>query len=524
MSISGAALLRESRYDLSKVGESDRERRLKQLRGDLHPKQVQLFDDPHRRIAVLSARGSGKTTTLKARYFRRMDWTPKARCLYIATTRDQAIDLMWNPIKDLCERLSMPAKFHETALRCTFLENDSQLKLVGADDKRQIEKYRGIPFHEVWIDESASFDHKLLEHLIERVIGPRLGDFGGMLGMIGTPGHILKGPFYEATFNGSPDHFRYEDRETSTSGYWSFHSWTAEDGAPHVATIAKIWEEALTEKREKQWSDQHPVWLREYRATWAADDTDSVFKYRPHNEEGAEWNQWDPERDARGIAKLPDGIGEWSYSLGLDYGSRDPTAIGVYAYSANDPQRRLFHVYEFEKRGMYLRTIAELLIGEELDAANPRGLIGAIGGWPDSMVADADQGFIDELSAVYGISFKKADRKQETRFSAIELANGDLIDGRVKILKGSRLEEQLVSLQWARDEFGIKKKDKSKRDDQADQFIYARMAANHLISSPAPEQKPFFPPRRDPINDPPEREEDEMMLSDEEYQEPEWWE
>lgn len=463
-----------------------------------HPKQRELVLDPHRRVCALVGRGGGKTTALKARFIRRMKNTRRARCLYVATTREQAIELLWNPLKDAIERLGIAATLNETALRCTFTNEKSTLRLVGADDRRQIEKYRGQPFHEVWIDEAASYPIDLLEHLIDRIIGPRLGDYGGMLGMVGTPGHNLNGPFYEATRPGSPSHRRWEERnDPQYAGWlgWSHHTWTLQDGAPHIPALASLWREALLEKEGKGWSDQHPVWMREYLGQWAADETAHVFRYRIHDDEGRLLNQWDPPRRSfpnlpePGIATLPAERDDWHFGVGMDTGYADPCAVSVWAYSPSDPSKTLYHVYEFERRQMYARTLAELFLGPDLDHDRPSGIVGAIG-WPEFIVADAPETLIEELGRVYGIPVKMADKRTESRFASIELANGDLVDGRVKVLKGSKLEVQLLTNQWVTDEFNQLKKDKRVRDDQADAFIYARRAAGHLFARDEPAPPP----------------------------------
>ena len=450
-----------------------------------HPKQLAFVLDPGRRVCSLVARGGGKTTGGRARLVRRMLRTPKSRCLYIATTRQQASELMWAPLKDLVEKLDIECRFNETQLKCTFLRNDAQLRLVGADDKREIDKLRGLPHHEVGIDESASYPTQLLEHLVFRILGPRLGDYGGKLWLIGTPGHVLAGPFYDATRPGSEINRRWEDRELPEYAdwqRWSYHQWTLQDGAPHVPAMARLWEEALREKEANGWSDSHPVWRREYLGQWAADDTESVYKYRPHLEDGSPWNQWEPKRDARGFAELPAERSDWRFAYGMDMGHSDPFALEVFAWSPTDTTKTLYHVYEFEKRGMYARTIAELLIGEELDHDSPGGIVGRTG-WPDGMVADLaglGDALVDELSNVYGVNVAAAEKKN--KHDAIELMNGDLIDGRIKILKGSRLEEQLQQLQWAVDEFGRLKEHKGQRNDCTDAAIYGRRLAAHLLT------------------------------------------
>ena len=474
-----------------------------------HPKQRGFVEDPHRRVVALVGRGGGKTSGISARFARRMGGTRKAKCLYVATTRDQAIELMWEPLKNICKELNIPARFHETKLRCEFTDTGSTLRLVGADDKRQIEKYRGMPFHEVWIDEAASYPLKLLEHLIKRIIAPRLGDYNGMLGLVGTPGHVLAGEFYEASRPGSPRNRPYEDRdkpEYANWVSWSLHKWTLADGAPYVPALARLWEEAKIVKEDEGWSDDNPVWLREYCGIWAADDTDHVYRYRIHNEEGQLWNQWDPEIDTvTRLAKFPEGIGEPCFCYGMDFGHTDPTAFNVFAYSMSDPKKRLFHMWGFSKREMFLRQIAEVLIGEdpndpdETDPTKhvkwpnhekPGGLIGHTG-WPHGSVADPKglaRGYIAELNKVYRIPVKLADQK--SKFESIELTNGDFIDGRILILKGSELEEQLLGLQWAVDDLNQVKEDTRQRNDHCDTLIYARREALHLMSLDAPSEKP----------------------------------
>lgn len=460
-----------------------------------HPRQRDFVADPGKRIAALVGGRGGKTTGGRARLARRALLTPGARCLFVATTRVHAEDLMWTALKELFAEI--PAHFHETKLTCRLPFNGSEIKLVGADDKREIEKLRGVPRHEVGIDEAASFPVKLLEHLIDRVIVPRLGDYDGALWLIGTPSHVLSGLFYDATRDGSPLHRPYEERDDPRwAGFdgWSFHRWALPDAAPFVPAIANAWDAALREKQRKGYSDDNPVWVREYLGRWAADDTENIFRYRPHVD-GQPYNQWDPERDPRtGIAALPPAeSGDWRFVYGMDLGAGDPMALVVLAYNPQARDRTLYHVFDFERVGMYPRTIAELLIGPNLDAANPGGLIGATG-WPDAMVADMAHlggAILDELANVYGIRILPAQKKH--KFDAIEMANGDLIDGRVKVLKGSRLESQMLHLQWTVDDFGALKEPRGQPNHATDAFIYARRAALHLFDEDPPAPAPPHP-------------------------------
>lgn len=470
---------------------------------DCHPLQRGFVEDPSRRVAALVGRGGGKTTGVRARLVIRMLRTERAKTVYIAPTRVWAEELMWGQLKDLLERLGIPATFNETKLRCTLARNGSTLRLVGADDKREIDKLRGQPFHEVAIDEAAAFPPELLDALVIRTITPRLGDYRGSLVLCGTPGHDLRGQFYEATRPGGELHRAYADRDEPHYANWirwSSHAWTLADGAKTVPAMARLWADALVEKERNGWTDQHSVWLREYCGLWAADETVSVFAYRPHLPDGSPWNQWDPERvGPMRFAKLPDRFADWSYGFGIDLGHSDPFALQVLAYSPSDPSRTIYHVYEFERPKMYARPIAQLLLGVDEDSPlgvrsheDPGGVLGHTG-WPAGMVADVTNlggAILDDLANVYGLRILPAEQKGKK--AAIELFNGDLNDGRIKILKGSKLESQLMALQWVANEFGELKENKAQANHSTDAAIYARRLIAHLFAAEAPASAPIY--------------------------------
>lgn len=436
----------------------------------------------------------------------RMVRNRRAQCVFIATTKEHARELIWEDLKDLLsfENLDIDAVFNETRLTVTFTRNGSTLKLTGADDKKEIDKLRGRSFHEVGIDEAASHEQRLLEWLIKRVCGPRMGEYKGSIVLFGSPGHDLRGTFYDATGPGSKLHRPYEKRhepEYQNWLSWSSHHWTVADGAPFVEALAKELEEHYIEKASEQWSDDHPVWMREYLGKWAQDDTASMFRYRPqltgeaarerNVPEGTAWNQWNPERFGSHLfARLPEDRTDWLYAYGFDMGHSDPFAVVVLAFSPSDPTRTIYHVYSFSKPKMYARPIAQLLLGVDDKRPNgcsphekPTGLFETTG-YPIGMVSDMTHlggSILDELLAVYGVAIGPAEQK--AKFAAVELANGDLLDGRIKILKGSILEDQLSTLQWQPDEFGRLREPKGVANHEVDAFIYARRLIAHMFDS-----------------------------------------
>lgn len=480
------------------------------LLADCHPDQRAAVEDPARRISLLVGRGGGKTTSLRVRALRKMARKSRAKIIYFATTRDQARHLNWEPLKELLDRCGATAEFDlsESRMTATCKRTGSTYRMVGADDKGEIEKYRGQPFDEVQIDEGASHG-EILEYLVDRIVGPRLGERNGCIVVVGSPGHILAGLFYESTRPSSPTHRAYVDRaKPQYKGWkrWSSHAWAlskvvALAGAKKkYPALVALWVEALIEKEAKGWSDDNPIWLREYLGLWAADNTETVFRYRPHDAAGALWNRWRPygERALDGVAgllealeRLPGELAGYQHVVAMDMGHSDPFACSVLSFAPTDPHRRIVHTFSFERVEMYARPIAELLIGKEYVEAMLRGeplpamggLFGALGGWPVGLVMDADLAVIDELKNVYGIQVQKAEKRADYKFGAIELVNGDLVDGRIWVIEGSPLEVQLQQLQWKVDDFGKPRENKAQANHSTDTLVYGRLLISQLFET-----------------------------------------
>ncbi len=482
-----------------------------------HPRQDDVVADPAKRISLLWGRGVGKTTVLRVRALIKMLRIPGALIAYVATSRPTARKLNWLPLKKLLDQLGVSDEFefHETRMECSCKRTGSIYQFIGADDVAEVEKLRGQPFNEVQIDEAASHDNELLEYMLDECVAPRLGERDGCIVLAGTPGHFLRGLFYDATLPGSTFHRPYIERDDPTFAKWigwSSHSCELLDvvslpGAEVLyPAMIKNWAAALEEKERHQWSDDNPKWLREYRRRWAANNTTAMYTYRARDENAKLFNRWEPLglRKLEGVqalkavlAALPKEFNDYLFGYGYDLGSRDPFALTIKAFSPTDPRRRIWHVYSFEKRRMYPRTIAELLIGEECVKKALRGEVyedlgGLYGvtGWPVAQVADLaglGEMILDELANTYGIRIKPAEKAG--KFGAIEVYNGDLVDERMYILADSVLETQLSTLQWKPDEYGVPKEDKKAENHSADAATYIRTEIGTMFSGPAAEPK-----------------------------------
>lgn len=469
----------------------------KRIRKTCHPKQAAFVFDTAARVSLVTGRGAGKTSGALMRLVRRMVRRPESNCLYIAATRDSAKRLAWMDLKKIIGRaLKLPGvKWNETELWCR-LPNGSTLRLFGADGSDDINRLRGITYHELCVDETASIRKEILTELLDEVIGPRMV---GTIVMIGTPGKILQGMFFEATApqmagrdeeTGAARHRPYVDRDLAEYADWdgwSSHAWNITDGVEAgIAAMIEIYAEQLKTKKRKGWSDNNPLWLREYMGIWAQDNSVNVYIYRAYDETGAEWNQWDPKRDDYGYAILPKDFKDWRFGIGIDVGFSDAFALEVFAWSYSDLSRTLYHVFEVYRTKLYAKAIAMLLLGEDLNHKKYGGIFGRIG-WPDVMVGDyAGRGgdLLTELGTVYGIPIPAADKPYKYKENSIEVYNSKLFDRRVRILKGSKLAAEMTVLQWVVDPWGKRTENKNQANHACDASMYLGNAVEPLLLSP----------------------------------------
>ena len=430
--------------------------------------QRQVCLDLAKRIAALTPRRSGKTTTVRARLVRCCLLKPGANCLYLALTRPSAKKLMWGGkagLKRINTVLGLGARFNNSTLVMTF-PNGSSITLAGASTYDEIDKLRGDEYDEVWVDECKSFPADLFEELLEEVIEPALITRNGVLGLIGTPGNLLNGPFYDITRVNSDKAKAFTDEEApdDEGGLYSFHTWQMRDNTAEP----EQWARALRLKAAKGWSDRHPVWRREYLGQWAADDTGYVYRFRAHSDDGKPWNTWTPAVTKANPLGLPEGHA-WEFVFGLDFGWSDDFALVVLAFS--NTHRDVLQVHEYAEKKLTPSQIGDYL----------QKLIARIG-HPIAMVADnagLGGGYLAELAERFGLAIEAAEKRQ--KLDNIELTNGDLIDGRLKLLTkehgGGKTIEQMVHLQW--DEKGPPYEDKKQANHCCDALIYARRRSLH---------------------------------------------
>lgn len=376
--------------------------------------QTDFLEDPARMKAVLCTRRSGKSYGAGLMLFREAYRQPNVSCLYVALTRASAKRIMWKDVlKTIDREQGLQCKFNETELSIT-LPNGSVIYLLGMDaDEQEKDKALGQKFAAVVIDEAASYNVDLHE-MVYGILKPATADYRGVIAMIGTPGNMKRGLFYDLTIGQDPSvPGRWEKMG------WSCHRWSAFDN-PHMADK---WKAEIEDLRLANPNiEQTPLFQQHYLGKWVTDDTKLVYKF-------------DSSRNVFDELPVLKGNLRWRYVLGIDLGFNDPTAWVVCAY--NDSDRVLYVIGAHKKQGCDITEVADqthrLMSKFQFDSI---------------IIDNANKQAVEEIRRRHDIPLTPAQKQGKADF--IEILNGDLISGYVKLHRkaAAPLIDELMGLVW----------------------------------------------------------------------------
>ncbi len=418
------------------------------IRASLHKQQGALVEDPARYKAALCPRRVGKSWAAMSYAHTTCLDIPNARVVICTLTLKSAKNIYWWEMQQFAQYYGLTLDYNVNELRVDF-PNGSQIMLIGMESRQQIDKLRGGKYHLVIIDECKSFPKSVFDELLVDVIEPALGDYQGTLLLIGTPGSILEGPFYEATMPGLLDDRdgplkglpfsrtflnpeAYWEQHRKAKPRWSRHTWTQKDNK----ALPHLWQEALDKKERNGWDDNDPTWLREYLAHWVAMESAHVYVFPQLLRTCPERVTWRPDPKS----KVPFGLDPtktWHYLLGIDYGFEDDTALVIGAYS--DEEQVLYHCWDFKDIHLDVDQVGKQI--EECIAMVPKGF--------DAIVADFGGGgkqITATFNRRYGINIIPAEKRD--KFDYIELLNADYRSGRIRLNKAFDLCLEKQMLTW----------------------------------------------------------------------------
>jgi len=395
----------------------------------LFDKQLAFVRDPSSFKIAVTTRRAGKSTSCGADLMDTCSTIAGVNCLYITLSRKNAKRLIWPELKRINRRFKLGGEVNESDLTITF-PNESVLYISGASDRTEIENFRGMALKKVYIDEGQSFPAYIRE-LIDDVIGPALMDHAGVLALIGTPGPIPSGYFYDI----------------SQSNAWSKHFWSFFDN-PHISAKSGLTHQQILDRELKRRGVDatDPSIQREWFGKWVL-DTDSLvykFNYSTSVFEGA----------------VPQA--QWSYILGVDLGFDDADALAVLAWSPTSPTTYLVDEQVTRHQG-----ITELV--DQIDTLKKKYDITKI------VVDTAGLGkkISEEIQSRYKIATQPAEKVRKLEY--IELMNDALRTGRLKARRDSRFAQDCMRVEWDADKSRPDKKIISNRfhSDICEAVLYA---------------------------------------------------
>lgn len=412
----------------------------KQLVSD---EQWTIIQDPAKFKVLDCAARMGKTEGSAIYLIKEAYQTPNCSVLFLALTRRSAKRILWRTLKKVCKEKGFDFEFRLAELTVV-LPNGSQIILEGADQENLADRFRGIPFKLIVIDEIGAFsDNDNVVYLIDDVLTPRLADFDGTILIQSTPPAIWSSD--DLFFQAAHGKDKLWERFTITEN-------------PYLPNRAK-WIENYRVKRG--WSKEHPTYLREYCGKWVRDIDMLVFKFE------STLNQFD---------KLPEGE-KLEYILSIDLGFNDPTAFVVLGLSPR--LNKIFIVEAYQQSQMIPSTIAtevKMLVNKY----HPLVTVADTGGGGKSTV--------EELNQIHGTVIKAADKAQKRTY--IEFLNSFFINKQVlvnKYLVG--LIKEISTLQWANS--SRKEFDGRFEDHRSDALLYGfREAVKFLTPDAVQEAQP----------------------------------
>lgn len=418
------------------------------------PQQRDFILHPAKLKALFCTRRSAKSYTAGLYLIREALENPGCNVLFIGLTRASAKAIIWKDILRIIDRqFSLDASFNQTDLTMT-LPSGSLIAVTGVDaEQDEMNKLLGRKYRLVCIDEASMYTINV-HNLVYGVLGPATADPNasgerGTICLLGTASNFPRGLFYDVTTGKEPG--------------WKVFEWTAYDN-PH---LAKQWHEAIEDIRQNRpLYMETPQFKQWYLNEWVVDEEKLVYRFRPDR------NLCDslPNLDRDG----------WSYVLGVDTGWEDDNAWVLTAYHVHDPN--LYILRSFSQKKLTFDQAADMTRKFMIEPASGLELPVRI------FIDGANKQGVESMRVRTGLPFEFADKQDKATF--IELCNGDLVQGRVKILnrpENRPLWEEMSSLVWATDGDLIKipkKEHPALPNHRCDAFLYAWRMGYHFHSAP----------------------------------------
>lgn len=412
-----------------------------------YPEQLAYVTSASKRKVLRKTRRAGGTVALAVSYLKEAGVPPFANQLYVTSTLKNAKRLVWPTLKKLNTKYNLGGVANETEafMRFPRLPNEPIIYLGGAKDKDEIEKIRGYEggIKRASIDEVQSIRASVLTTLVDDVIEPSLFDFDGSLDLVGTPGAVSAGYFYDVDIGEAREGWEHFFLDLRRNPFLEQKS-----GKPAAQILAEL-------RERRKWKEDNPTYLREYCGQWVT-DSDALALHYLASRNACTW-QDGPEPG-------------WRYLLVFDIGYEDADAIAVLGWAPYERRLRLVREKITRKQG-----ITELgnQLRELYGIFKPANVIGDLGALGKKIG--------EELKQRWGLPVEAADKQRKAEH--VGLLDDALLTGSFLAPPDSIFAEDCAIVQWDADAKakGRLEFDSAYHSDIIDAVLYGYRLAYHWI-------------------------------------------
>jgi len=414
----------------------------------LFKEQLDFVQDQARFATAVCSVRAGKTTACAADLVNTALTMPGTIGLYITLARSSAERIIWPELQKINREYKLEAEENIAKLSLKF-PNGSFIYLMGANNEGEIEKIRGLSNCALaYIDESQAFRAHIKE-LVEEIIVKRLYDTNGRCRLIGTPGPIPSGYFYESAL----------------SPKWSHHAWTLHSNPWIQRKSGKTVEELIQQDMDRKGVGlEDPSIQRECFGRWVLDVNSLLLHFDPtinHYEE------------------LPPG--EYVYILGIDLGHTDADSLSLLAFTKHSPVTYLIEelVTPNQLTDDLAKQIRQITQGRRV-----RDMVADTGGLGKKIVED--------LKDRYSFMIEPADKTE--KIASYRFLDNALRTGNFKAKKTSRFAQDCQILERDDDKSTPDKIVVKGHSDAVDSCLYAfKLSPAYNYTPPIEKPKPGTP-------------------------------
>jgi hypothetical protein len=404
----------------------------------LFKQQLPFGLDGSRYQTAVTPRRAGKTWAIAAKLLSVARAKRGCTALYITLSRLNAKRIVWQTLKEMNLTHGLGGEVLEADL-CIRLPNGANIYLSGANDRSEVEKFRGMALGIVIIDEAQSFPG-FLEQLVDEVLTPALTDYAGSICLVGTPGPVPIGYFHDKAH--SPE--------------WRHHTWSVFDNIHLAAKSGQSTQSLLDDVlKARGVTIEDPSIQREWFGRWALDVNSLVFR-------------WDTTRNGRRAPKCAHHV------ISIDVGFDDADAIAVLGWNDDDPA-----LYLVEELVMTKQTLTPLMaqVSRLYAQYEPQAVICDMGGLGKKLALTIEERTNIPIEAA---------EKQE-KLAHIELLNDALRTDLMFAPADSRFAQDCLKVEWDRSNPEKPKISERFHSDICDAVLYGwRKCQQWLYVAPKP--------------------------------------